>query len=218
MLAWALGFVAAIWLIHWGMDARRTALPFGTTDLSSVQTQLKRLSDSDRALVEAYVKRSNGDVLPASMADPDDPLTARSFAEAIELQKRWNLKMDEQAAAAAVRAAQRDLAMAPLRETVTARVARRELLSPNQVNDISSENGGASSARRDDRPTVFVATIAIENLGDEAIVGLQGVLEARDRDNYLSLQLCWIDLNEQQPVPARETTEIRCSNPNRAAD
>ena len=52
------------WFAHGLRDPLRTALPFGTTDLSSVQVQLRRLSPADRALVEAYVRRSHGDVLP----------------------------------------------------------------------------------------------------------------------------------------------------------
>ncbi len=52
-------------LVIYGRDPYRTKLPFGSTDLSSVEKQLARLSPEDRKLVEDYVKRSKGDVLPA---------------------------------------------------------------------------------------------------------------------------------------------------------
>lgn len=74
-------------------DPLRTALPFGTKDLSSVEGQLAKLSEGDRSLVESYVERTNGDVLPTQWADPDNPVTARTFEQAIELEKKWNEKM-----------------------------------------------------------------------------------------------------------------------------
>ena len=55
-------------LVFWPRYPTGTQLPFGTTDLSSVQSELARLTPEDHALVEAYVKRSNGDVLLPSMA------------------------------------------------------------------------------------------------------------------------------------------------------
>ena len=81
-----LGVVALLgYAIHRGQDPLRTALPFGTTDLSSVDVALQKLQADDRGLVEAYVKRSSGDVLTTKFADPDEPFTARTFAEAIAL-------------------------------------------------------------------------------------------------------------------------------------
>jgi hypothetical protein len=108
------------WFAHGLRDPLRTALPFGTTDLSSVQVQLRRLSPADRALVEAYVRRSHGDVLPAKFADPDQPFTARTLGEAIALEKAWDVRRDAKDAEAARRQAERDAAMAPLRDAVEA--------------------------------------------------------------------------------------------------
>lgn len=70
-------------------DPHRTLLPIGSTDLSSVRPQLEALPDSERVLVLEYVRRSGGDVLPPKLADPDEPLTARTFADAIALQRRF---------------------------------------------------------------------------------------------------------------------------------
>ncbi|HEV8694185.1 MAG TPA: hypothetical protein VGQ93_08405 [Lysobacter sp.] len=152
------------------------------------------------------------------MADPDEPFTARTFGQAIELEKQWQVKRSEQEAVAAARAAQRDRAMAPLREVVAAHVARREIVSPDEAYGITAQTSAAKQAGPDRDPTTFVVTVAIDNLGNEDIVALQGSLKAKDRDNYLPLDLCWIDTSEQQRIPAHGHTEIRCGNPNRHID
>ena len=203
-------------LIHYGRDPQRTRLPFGSTDLSSVESALRRLPAEQRSLVEAYVKRSNGDVLLPSMADPADPLTARTFGEAILLQRKWNEKMHAQEAVAATRAAERDRAMAPLRDAVSARVARREILTRDELNERQSP-GYLQSAHRVDSDPVFVITVAIDNHADADIIALQGSLEARDRDAYLPLDLCWVDLSEQRTITAHSRTEIICANSHRNA-
>ena len=48
-----------------------TLLPLDVDDLSEIQPQLDRLGAQERELVLGYLKRSNGDVLPASMAAPN---------------------------------------------------------------------------------------------------------------------------------------------------
>lgn len=200
--------------IHRARDPLRTALPFGTTDLSSVQPALERLDANDRKLVEAYVKRSNGDVLLPSMADPDQPFTARTFAQAIALEKDWDVKRGEQEVQAAGRQAARDEAMAPLRDAVEAYVARTEVLSPRQMSEPPDPNATVKHALPSDDATIFVVTVSLHNLGSKTIVGVQGSLEARDRDAYLPLNLCWLDVGEQQTIGPASRVEIRCANMN----
>ena len=201
-------------------DPHRTALPFGSTDLSSVESALRKLPADERALVESYVKRSNGDLLPAQFADPDNPFTARSFAEAIALEKRWQDKMRTQQVVADARAAERDAAMAPLREAVSARVARSEVITRDEFDARRmparqpSDSASPKAAHRADGAGVFLVTVVIDNHTDVDIVKLQGTLEAKDRDSYLPLQLCWLDLNEQRPIAAHSHTEIACGNRN----
>lgn len=191
-----LGAAALFYAAHWLRDPYRTALPFGSTDLSSVDAALRRLPAADRALVEAYVKRSNGDVLPAKFADPDNPLTARTFAESIALERTWQEKMRQQQAVADAHAAERDAAMAPLRAAVSARVAKREVLTRDEYDARLSGGAppfGANSAKvghASDSAGVFVITVAIDNHADADVVALQGSLEAKDRDSYLPLDLC----------------------------
>ena len=154
IFAFLVGIAIVVALIHYGRDPHHTRLPFGSTDLSSVESDLRRLPADERALVEAYVKRSRGDVLLPSMAEPDDPLTARTFGEAITLQRKWQVKMHAQEAVAATRAAERDRAMAPLRDAVTARVARREILTRDELNERQSP-GYLQRAHRVDSDPVF---------------------------------------------------------------
>jgi hypothetical protein len=198
--------------VHRSRDPMRTALPFGTTDLSSVQLALQRLKPADRALVEAYVKRSNGDVLLPSMADPQQPFTARTFAQAIELEKAWDVKRDAQQAVAAKNAAAREEAMAALRALVEAGVVRAEIMSPRQLIAPREPVNGVISALPSDNPTVFVLTVSLHNLGGKAVVGVTGALEASDRDAYLPMDLCWIDVGPQNRIDAAGSTEIRCAN------
>ena len=107
---------AVVGLYRIGTDPYRTALPMEVEDLSPIEPQLAKLPPEDRELVTDYLKRSNGDVLPAQFADPDDPLTARTFAEAIALEKTHREKMKvEQARLAAFRA-ERDAQFKPLRD------------------------------------------------------------------------------------------------------
>jgi hypothetical protein len=216
IFALLVGVAIVFALIHYGRDPHRAHLPFGSTDLSTAESDLRRLATDERALVEAYVKRSNGDVLPPSMADPDNPLTARTFGEAIALQRKWNEKMHAQEAVAATRAAERDRAMAPLRDAVSARVAQREILTRDELNERQSP-GYLQRAHRVDTDPVFVITVAIDNHTDADIVGLQGSLQARDRDAYLPMDLCWVDLNEQRTIAAHSRSEITCAHPHRNA-
>lgn len=207
--------VLLVFIAHRLRDPLRTALPFGTTDLSSVETQLQRLRPEDRALVEAYVKRSNGDVLPAKFADPDQPFTARTFGDAVELEKAWGVKRGAMDAEAERRQAERDAAMAPLREAVEADVARAEVLAPRDLVAPPDPSAPVKQALASADATVFVVTVSLHNLGNRTITAVQGSLEAHDREAYLPLDLCWIDLAGRDPIEAASRVEIRCANANR---
>lgn len=200
MTARYLLLILAIGVLFFGYrhsrDAHGTALPFGSTDLSTVQTELARLPDAERVLVEAYVKRSNGDVLPERFADPDNPLTAHTFGEAIELQRAWVEQQKVEDARMAGLRAERDAHLAPLRAIADARVVKAQILAADET---SAGSGGN-----------FVTRIRVQNLGNESIVGLSGSLKARDRDEYLPLDLCWIDLGQQEALAAGASTEFDC--------
>ncbi len=201
--------IGVAWLFMRPGDPHRTALLFGTTDLSSVQKQLARLPDDERKLMEHYVKRSNGDVLTPKFADPEDSLTARTFAEAIDLQKRWAAKQPVADAKAADRKADREAQMAPLRHIVEARVVSAKVMTRNEAQQ-QSDPDYAKKAHQVSDATTFVLRVRVQNHGSQSIVALKGALQARDRDAYLPMNLCWIDL--QQEIASGESTEFYCGN------
>ena len=196
VLILAVGTVVVLGFRH-SRDPHRTALPFGSTDLSTVQTELARLPEEERTMVEDYVKRSNGDVLPAQFADPDDPLTARTFGEAIELQRVWIERKKVDDARMADLRADRDARLAPLRSLADAHVVKAQIVDAQGA----PAAGGSGN---------FVTRIRIQNLGNETLIELAGSLKARDRDEYLPLDLCWIDLGSQQPLAAGASIELDC--------
>src|SRR5579859_3987277 len=125
--------VALIFLAQYWRDPHHTALPVGSTDLAPLQAKLAKLPPNERELVEEYVQRSHGDVLPPRFADPDNPLTARTFGEAIALERQWREKQKVVQAGAEARLSERERELAPLRAVVTATVAKREIVSRREL-------------------------------------------------------------------------------------
>jgi hypothetical protein len=207
---------AGIALYSWHDDPRNTKLPFGTTDLSSVEKRLNELPGDERTLVEAYVKRSNGDVLPKQFADPDNPLTARTFGEAINLQRTWEVKAKVDDARIAKLTAAREAKMDPLRALVQASVVKAEVMTRNEFQARRDPTFYQRPYRVDTSPA-FLTTIRVQNLSDRTIVALRGSLEARDKDAYLPMDLCWIDIGEQQAIPSGGTLELLCGHDYRGA-
>jgi hypothetical protein len=189
-----------------GSDPRRTRLPFGTTDLSSVEAKLAKLPSDERSLVEDYVQRSNGDYIPAQFADPDMPLSARTFAEAIELERDWRQKMRQQQALAAARRAELDARLAPLRALVRAEIVNAEVLTHAQW--LQRESPGTT--RTPESTEIFVITIRLSNLGDQPVVSLRGALNARDAREYLTMDLCWIETGAERTIPSSSSIEVVC--------
>lgn len=205
-----IALAAAVFMLQrCARDPLATALPFGTTDLSSVEAQLAELPADQRQLVEDYVRRSNGDVLPAQFADPDDPLTARTFAEAIKLQRAWVEKMKVESAKADQRQAERDAKLAPLRAQVRASVVKSEV-----VNDRPGAGDGKPTFATNGNDPYFAVTVRVQNLSDDTIVELQGSLQARDRDSFLPLNLCYVELGPERELRTGGTLEFPCGRMN----
>jgi len=211
----AIVVVAIVMAGRYVRDPYRTPLPFGSTDLSGAQAELARLPSGERALVEAYVTRSRGDVMPARFADPDAPLTARSFGEAIALQRAWEVEMAARDAQAAKRRAARDARLAPLRAIVDARVVSAAIVTESEYrarNDPNFRRGG----RGGEIPSL-VTRVRVENLGEQGIVAMKGSLKARDSESVLPLDLCWIDLGSGQELAPGDSTEFDCGLAHRHA-
>jgi hypothetical protein len=222
----AVAAIAVFLLLHL-RDPHNTALPIGSTDLTPVKAQLEKLPPNERELVEEYVQRSHGDVLAPRFADPDNPLTARTFADAIALQRQWRDKQAVVQAGAAARMSERDGELAPLRAVVSASVAKRELLSQREIAarrenradpGVGTDAYGAKQALPSDVQNVFAVTVALQDHEESDVVELTGSLMAQDRDAPLPFQVCWISVDEQTFVPASSRRDVLCANPEHQAD
>lgn len=200
----------ALWGARCSRDPLRTELPFGSTDLSPVEASLATLSPEDRARVEAYVKRSNGDYLPAGMGDPDMPFTARTFAEAIELEKQWEVRMAEEAVEQQGRDAERERALAPLRVIVSAEILRASLDAGSAESDGSSRGPKQATSPQRGSAERLRLSLRVRNRSARDVVQLAGTLRARDRDSPLGLSLCYFEISAQQPLKAYEVRDFDC--------
>lgn len=185
-----------------------TLLPMDVADLSEIQPQLDRLGEEERDLVLGYLKRSNGDVLPPSMADPDAPFTARTFGEAITLQRRFLREQGVRDAQAAQRRVARDKVLEPLRDAVGVRLLKRELLTVAQALGRPDE-----PIARPER--VLVVTYRLVNGAGRDIVAVKGAVEVRDAAGAKRSE-CWFD--EKATLEAFSGIEVRCGNTMRTAD
>lgn len=189
-----------------------TLLPLDVSDLSEIQPQLDRLDAEERELVLGYLRRSNGDVLPASLADPDAPFTARTFGEAIALQRRYLREQGERDAVAAQRAAERESALQPLREALDLRLLRRELLSEAEA--LGLQPAAAPSQAPTSNERVLVVTYRLINASGRDITRASGSARVRDAAGRQRSD-CWL---QQERLPAFESVEVRCGNTARRAD
>lgn len=222
--------VAMLALASWGglrsCDPHHTKLPFGTDDLSSVQAQLDALPPEDRELVLGYVTRSRGDVMPASMADPDSPFTAHTFSEAIELQRAFLAQQSDQQTRARGMQQQRDSAYAPLREVTSVSLLRREVLPASQAAVLRAEpdtpramlaeraaatqvivkHGGVEDE-------VFLVTYRLRNLTTrtlESVRGAVNIVKAHPSPTELpTLTGCYF--TQEQLLP-RDHIDFQCSS------
>jgi hypothetical protein len=197
-------------------DPLGTRLPFGSTDLTTVEKELSKLPADERALVEGYVKRSNGDVLPQQFADPDNPLTARTFGEAIKLQRDWEVKQKVVDARVAELRAEREAKLAPLRAAVRASVVKAEVITRNEYHARRDPDFYKRAYTVDKSPT-FITRIRVQNLSAHDIVTVRGSLQAKDSEAYLPMDLCWIDLGTQQPIASGGSIELTCGHDYRGA-
>lgn len=200
----------AVWGARCSRDPLRTELPFGSTDLSSVEASLAKLAPEDRARVDAYVKRSNGDFLPAGMGDPDMPFTARTFAEAIALESQWEARMAQDAIVQQGRETEREAALAPLREIVSAEVLRASIDTGSAESDGTSRGPKQATSPQRGSAERLRLSLRVRNRSAQDVVQLAGTLRARDGDSPLGLSLCYFEINAQQPLTAHEVRDFDC--------
>lgn len=221
---------AILWGVYIIRDPYRTHLPFGTTDLSSIQDRLDRLPEEDRTLVVEYVTRTNGDVLPPAMADPDDPITARTVSEAIALQKNFRIKQDKLEAQAQERLAIRNKALEPLRAALSVTLEKREILPREELTihpKILQEIRGREVKRAIDNTMISVTTYRLTNTSENAIETVKVGIDIRKRpakpkrliESFeLSLEHCYIDgLPQNTPLAPQASVSVRCGNTHKQA-
>lgn len=177
----------------------RVALPFGSTDLSTIQSTLDRLPADERELVYGYVKSSNGDVLPPRFADPDYPLTARTVGEAIELQRSFLKKQEEIDLKARVMEEARNKALKPLRDALSIALVKREIVD----------------FFHDGEPRL-VTTYRVVNTSGQTIDSFKahvGIMKAGQHFSYIGqLDECFIE--HKIPLSSGQNIEIPCGKNN----
>lgn len=221
------GILWGIYIIH---DPYRTGLPFGTTDLSSIQEKLDKLPEEDRTLVVEYVTRTNGDVLPAAMADPDDPITARTVREAIALQKNFRVKQDKLEAQAQERATIRNKALAPLRAALSVTLEKREILPREELTidpKFLQEVRNRVPKRAIDSTPILISSYRLTNTSENVIETVKLGVDIKKRpakpkrliESFeLSLDHCYIDgFPQNTPLAPQASVSVRCGNTNKHA-
>lgn len=189
-------------------DPHATRLPLDLADIPKVQPQLDKLPAEERQLVLDYLKRSKGDVLPANLADPSAPLTARTFAEAIKLQREFVVTNGAEEARVADFRAAREAALEPLREVLAIEVVRKEIVTADEATGRRPSPGEAIH----DAPTL-VTTYRLQNKTPETITHVTGSISVRspaDPDSLMGLHSCFIDRGE--PIEGGRSVEVRCGN------
>jgi hypothetical protein len=207
--------IVAIAGAFWSRSPYGTALPLEVEDLTPIQAQLEKLPDADRELVLGYLRRSKGDVLTAALADPDEPFTARTFREAIALQKEFLVRQGQRDAQADVRQQARDAALAPLRKVSGIQVLKREVLSGDAIYGATANTGystGKTATSGNDGHKVLVVTYRLRNFSPRAIASIQGSVSIRSPTDE-EMTGCYIDHSES--IGAGSSADIRCGQPNR---
>lgn len=211
--------VAMVGLAIWGIKVLRdpyaARLPVGSTDLTSIRSALDRLPSDERALVEAYVARSDGNVLPPTMATPDMPFTARNVREAIKLQRELaaaEAKEDQRqqenwATAEARDEARRDT----MRQAVSLELLKREIWTAQEHAARQAQAYGRGGAKRGvpNKP-VMVITFRLVNLSSHQVAGVHGsvTVRSRDGDSAIAAAQCGIDRDVELDVGG--SVDVQC--------
>lgn len=192
-------------------DPRGTTLPLDLKDIPKIQPQLDKLSEEERSLVLGYLERSKGDVLPPKFADPDEPFTARTFREAIKLQREWKVKFAVQEERAGAAREAREENFEPLRKTVSISILKREIMTSDQATGREPRQGVALN-----NTEVLVVTYRLQNHVPETVQRISGSVSVRsesDPNSLMGITSCWIDRTE--PIPGSQSIEVRCAGLNK---
>lgn len=203
-------------MYHKSHDVYGTPLPLDINHLSDLEPKLKKLPSNERELVLGYLHRSNGDVLPTQFADPDSPFTARTFREAIELQKKYLAQQSIDDAKMADRRQAREEALKPLRDALEIIIVKREIVPKSRMYE-SAEIVTANTLSK--RPTsnndtpVLIETYRIRNRSGKAIRAFKASMniykaDTKPEEGHFTIGGCYI--NDNQPLQIDERRTVRC--------
>ncbi len=190
-----------------------TTLPLNLADIPKIQPQLDKLTPEDRELVLGYLNRSKGDVLPAKFADPDEPLTARTFAEAIKLQREFKAKQAVNNQRMEGLREARESGMEPLRKALSVDLVKREIVTSDEATGREARQGQALNTR-----PVLMTTWRLINSSGDTITRASGSATVRttsDPNSLMGIAGCYI--NRSEPIAIGDIIEIRCGNVNKQA-
>jgi hypothetical protein len=200
----------SICLFACSRDPGSTALPLNLADIPKIQSQLDKLPAPDKVLVLAYLTRSNGDVLPEKFADPDAPLTARTFSQAIKLQKAFEVKQSANNVVIQGLRDDREASYAPLRKALSIQLLKREILGHDEATGRKPQPGEGINNH-----PVLVTTYRLQNHSGERIEDAAGsvtVRAASDPQSLLGLDHCYLT---GFVIADGQSLELRCAGLNK---
>lgn len=204
-------------IIRWGLSPGRTRLPDGT-DLGGVEAQLQRLDADEQALVRAYVVRSKGQYWPKMFDEEEEPpLNARTFGEAIRLQRRFLARQEEFRAEQRTRDAARAATLAPLRAVLRLELVHRELADFGGLYGHPTAPRAASEPPRPHEDLRALTRWRVRNVSTRAVAAFAGSAsvygEGPGIDHpTLPLDSCYIEHDASLPPGA--SVDVGCGRGN----
>lgn len=191
-------FVSVLLIFRWGLSPLRTRLPQGTVDLSTIESELGRLTVEEQELVRGYTARSRGEHFPAGSSDPEaPPLNARTVGDAIELQRRFLATLDKSRDEARVRASQRDAKLAPMRAVLQLELVSRQMASVDPAYTYQSADGHGATPALPKGESQAITRWRVRNVSRRSVASFEGGARAYQADtDVLSPELlnhCYIE-------------------------
>ncbi len=206
--------IAAYFYFH---SPYQTNLPIRPQTPESVQGALAKLKPADRALVEAYMQRSGG-ASPDTFSVAGSRLSAKTFADAIEEQKKFMQDTGKNNALQAADDAKDDAKYNTLRALTSVEVIKREFV-PFGISDVPLSQREdpfyKSPYPTEGSQQVLVATVRLKNITSQTITAVSGQVFVYKPQYKLGEPLgkfvdCGINLS--QPLNPDETKDFICKS------
>jgi hypothetical protein len=192
-----------------------TPLPGSPQELPKLRKALDQLTPEERGLVERYVARSKGTVLPPMFADPEDPLTARTFGEAIKLQRELEARHAKNQAVLDAQRKLREEQLAPLREALSVELQSREIIGPEEFLHRGLPSSEATKPPADTERALIV-TYRVRNNSAEPIERFSIWVTVRTIDDPSSsrgISSCTLEeVRVLEPLEPGAQSDIHCGD------